>query len=590
MENGGEQAVLARASLPLAPPLRTGAVIAVPLRRHQLQLHTWAHLMEQRTAAHFRGGLLLMDEMGLGKTLSVYSYVLARGWTRVPGGHWGTLIVVSVLDPWQSELTKHVVAAHRRRVRVVETTDQLRRLTAKRMCREGVDTVVVRYSTLTTLFNRKARRYDASPPLAHHKWVRIVLDEAHTIRNASTHTNAAVTQLHAVYRWAVTGTPYFNRIDDCYNLVRWVRGPAYDWGRAGAAPSNVTPAEHVHSMYLEQGIRRRAHAVLRVPQRRDRLLYLTLTPCERSFYTAVHSLGVHRVEQMLQAYEHADRVAKDRARRRTLEWLLRMKQATVHPYLVICRMRYLMRQFTARCDLSRPCPYTYEQVLRSAEHMLDEYADAPVGADGDDDAADAVRLAAWLPPCASTKGAAVLGMVSRFAGDKFLVVSQWAQTLRLVATTALDPAGVAHRTLSGAVPPLERPNILDEFAREPHIRVLLVTMGMAEARDITAANHVVILDQWWNDNSEDQAIARVHRWGQQRETRVWLLRVRRTLEMHVEHIRSDKRNEALTTFDGVPRPINTARGWVDRVRREISYVDTADDDDGMCEEAIDEFY
>ncbi len=43
-------------------------------------------------------------------------------------------------------------------------------------------------------------------------WLRVVLDEAHTIKNAATQTAKAAQAIKAERRWAVTGTPISNSL------------------------------------------------------------------------------------------------------------------------------------------------------------------------------------------------------------------------------------------------------------------------------------------------------------------------------------------------------------------------------------------
>lgn len=82
---------------------------------------------------------------------------------------------------------------------------------------EKHDIVLTTYSTLAT-----EESWSASP-IKKIEWRRVILDEAHVIKNVNTQQSRAVTNLNAKRRWAVTGTPVQNNSFDLFSLVAFLK-------------------------------------------------------------------------------------------------------------------------------------------------------------------------------------------------------------------------------------------------------------------------------------------------------------------------------------------------------------------------------
>jgi len=96
------------------------------------------------------------------------------------------------------------------------------------------DIVLTTYRTLTNDYSRK------DSPIHKIKWLRVILDEGHTIRNPQTRLTNAMLDLEASRRWVLTGTPIHNRLDDLWSLIRFLRLKPFDdksWWNSNVANS-----------------------------------------------------------------------------------------------------------------------------------------------------------------------------------------------------------------------------------------------------------------------------------------------------------------------------------------------------------------
>jgi SNF2 family DNA or RNA helicase len=72
------------------------------------------------------------------------------------------------------------------------------------------------------------------------RWYRVVLDEAHIIRNRATQASRAVADLDAIHRWVLTGTLINNGLDDVYPQLRFLSiSPQAEWGEFAKHISKV---------------------------------------------------------------------------------------------------------------------------------------------------------------------------------------------------------------------------------------------------------------------------------------------------------------------------------------------------------------
>ncbi|EMC96373.1 hypothetical protein BAUCODRAFT_472676 [Baudoinia panamericana UAMH 10762] len=185
-----------------------------------------------------RGGILA-DMMGLGKTLSILSLIAqtmseAKEFSRqdppdessVECNVKGTLIICpkSVMSNWQEQIQQHV---QKGALTFYNYHGASRTNDPEELAK--YDVVLTTYNTAAFDFNAKDRALGAT------NWFRIVLDEAHAIRNQNTAVSKACVDLAAARRWAVTGTPVQNGLGDLGALIKFLKVRPFDdaqtWSR-----------------------------------------------------------------------------------------------------------------------------------------------------------------------------------------------------------------------------------------------------------------------------------------------------------------------------------------------------------------------
>lgn len=204
--------------------------------------HAMLHSSDMNTV---RGGILA-DYMGLGKTRTMIALCES---TRGPHvdcvtgsqvySH-ATLIVcpTALLAQWANEIRSCVQPAprillyHGSRKRHLSLFDVAQKF----------DYVLTTYQTLR---HEPDIRAPSPGKLYMIQWQRVVLDEAHYIRNARTQQSRACLRLSGTYRWAVTATPVQNSVNDLFVLLRFLQVPHFSsyqwWNREIVHYLNVNP-------------------------------------------------------------------------------------------------------------------------------------------------------------------------------------------------------------------------------------------------------------------------------------------------------------------------------------------------------------
>ncbi|KAL9630440.1 MAG: hypothetical protein Q9164_006412, partial [Protoblastenia rupestris] len=152
------------------------------------------------------------------------------------------------------------------------------------------DMVITTYSIVSSEFLGRGNKKHGMNPLLQTNFFRIVLDEAHMIREQSTRQSQAICALSAQRRWAVTGTPVQNRLDDLGALIKFLRiRPFSDKG--GFAQFILTPFKNADPeilpklrLLVDSFTLRRLKDRIDLPGRHDQIVRLPFSEDERRLY------------------------------------------------------------------------------------------------------------------------------------------------------------------------------------------------------------------------------------------------------------------------------------------------------------------
>ncbi|PKY01619.1 hypothetical protein P168DRAFT_312729 [Aspergillus campestris IBT 28561] len=237
-------------------------------------------------------GGLLADMMGLGKTLSILSLVvssLSEGteWAKmIPPQDLTTLLVVplSAVNNWVFQIKEHLqenavsyyVFHGSSRTTDVEELSQY-------------DLVITTYSiVLSELSGRGSKR--GMSPLTKMNMFRIVLDEAHTIREQSAAQTQAIFKLKSQRKWSVTGTPIQNRLDDLFSVTKFLGLFPYDdrarFGMHILSRFKTGDATVLASLrvLVDSFTLRRVKDKIDIPARNDKIITLPFSESEKQLH------------------------------------------------------------------------------------------------------------------------------------------------------------------------------------------------------------------------------------------------------------------------------------------------------------------
>ncbi|KNE99637.1 hypothetical protein PSTG_07131 [Puccinia striiformis f. sp. tritici PST-78] len=581
--------------------------LSCKLLPHQVVGVNW---MKDREQGKKKGGILA-DDMGFGKT--VQSIALISAHKQLEKGAPKTTLVVCPLalkDQWVDEVEqksdlsvilyhgskRHQIAHKLHKYRVVVTTYDVissEWQNPKKAAKAGAGasededepsdssggkkskTTRAKKAKPSPLFTKE----DGSPM----RFWRIILDEAHIIKNRNTHKTKACFELRGNYKWCLTGTPIQNGVEDIFPLLRFI-GPSVkpfnDYaefkdkilkpmkGNKGkAAIARIQALLKIILLRRSKDSKDKAgNPILKLPGKE---LILLRTPFRTTEETEFYQTVSERMAERMAKISASGDVQKSYITILTL--ILRLRQATLHPALGSEKADADSLEAT---DTKNAAP------AEDMEDKVDGLADMMGGMVVKQDHTKCSICLEVLPPdqvdavhctaCArqlrlaktfegmqnSTKVSRLLELLDEIKAEdtkthkKTIVFSQFTSFLNLIEPF-IKKAGYGYTRYDGAKSADEKTRALEKIKSDPKCTVLLISLKCGSVGlNLTCCSRVILMDPWWNPSIETQAFDRAHRFGQREDVKCYKITIADTIEDRILQLQEDKQslaNQALGT-------------------------------------------
>ena len=373
-----------------------------------------------------KGGFLC-DEMGLGKTVQLLATILGNPKPR-------TLIVVpkSIITQWRDEIIKF---APKMSINIYDGPD--RRI-------KEADVTLAPYTLLTTK--------EGTTPLHMVQWDRVILDEAHEIRNKTSKLFKSVCRLKTDIKWIVTGTPVFNSMEDFVSLCTFL-------GLSKVVVQGMT--NKIKDIYILRRTKDDLAQIserLRLPPCHFENVELDMFPEEKQLYELVF---LEAQDTIRDAFRNA--VSLNAKNMVILECLLRARQCMIWPQM---------------------------------------YLDGIAKQNG-------TQAEKWVGR--SNKMETLFRMIGEHPSEKSLIFCQFRGEMNYIQSQLDCPVF----RIDGSVPKEERVRQIEDFKKAAPGAIFIIQIKSGgQGLNLQEATRVYITAPSWNPATELQAIGRAHRTGQ----------------------------------------------------------------------------
>lgn len=520
------------------------------------QIHTikWMNKQEK----NYNGGLLL-NEPGLGKSICVLSTIVHNPLK--------TLIICpsSLIDNWINEIQKHtnikmsdIVKYHGSNRHKIKIHSQFIFITS--------------YSIVSREFEKTTFQKNSLFKKIHFE--RIVLDEAHYIRNNNTNVSNSVLFFtnYNCKKWIVTATPIFNKADDAYPYFKFLGIEGIDskneWNKF--ITKNISGLHKLNSWITKYGISLKKDDVLKELKEKNIIKYeINFDTTEQLFYNALKEYSILRINKLIERIKNlkkSENSMRAKLYSIVLVYILRLRQACNSPWLVLQSMERLktceninesitrLKFFDDPKNVNQECPICMDNnadwTAEPCGHKCCKIcwnkiknSKCPICRTNITDVYNEINEKTKeknnVKLKTSSKIIKLIEIIKNVLNknEKIVIVSQWVNMLSLIREIVENEINVKSIILKGNISFKERSNSIRSFENNDDVKICYVSLNAsAEGINLISANHLVLMDLWWNNAKMTQVTDRIHRIGQCKSVNIYNLQIKESIEQKIENM------------------------------------------------------
>ena len=428
-------------------------------------------------------GGCLADDMGLGKTLQVLT-LLSLLKQRGDSAEVPSLLVVpaSLLHNWRKEAEKFTPELRFGILHpMVLSDEEMGAFTA------DPGNFLRRFDAVATTYAMLSRL----EPLHKITWTAVIVDEAQAVKNPHSKQSKAVRSLRSARRLALTGTPVENRITDLWSVFDFIspgllgklEGFKDFVKKLNTAEGgvNYAPLRQLTRPYIMRRLKTDKRIISDLPDKTEMKVYCQLAKAQAVLYQQA-------VREMAMELKEADDIQR---RGLVFKYLMMFKQICNHP-----------SQFSGSGEFD---PDSGGKFLRLTE---------------------------------------IAGEIGS-RQEKMLVFTQFREMTEPLHEHLSRCFGRPGLILHGGTSIKQRQQLVEQFQSESGPPFFVLSLKAAgTGLNLTAANHVVHFDRWWNPAVENQATDRAFRIGQHRNVLAHKFICKGTVEEKIDALIDDKKDLA----------------------------------------------